>query len=182
VITSSALTVLAPHGWGWVGALNTPTLGYTSGAPASLIGALYRPIVKPASFDDLAAAGRTTALLAAGCIVAYLTLTAGRRALEATVGLGLIAVALLSPVIYPWYFLWGALCLAPIARAGRRDLIVIICAIGAMSAVPGLPRVPADIVTVASAASIVAIVGRPHARKIRMSGPLWARPTSGSST
>lgn len=140
------LTMLVPHGWGWVSALNTPTLSYTVGAPASLIGTLFRPIVQPASFDDLAVAGRTAALLAAGCIVAYLTATVRRRPLEATVGLGLIAVAVLSPVIYPWYLLWGALCLAPVAKGRVRDLLVAACASAAILAVPGLPRLPVDLI------------------------------------
>jgi hypothetical protein len=143
------LTMLVPHGWGWVSALNTPALNYTAGAPASLIGTLFRPIVQPASFDDLAMAGRTAALLAAGCIVVYLTATVRRRPLEATVGLGLLAIAFLSPVIYPWYLLWGVLCLAPVAKDRMRGLLVLACASGAILAVPGLPRLTADLIDTA---------------------------------
>ena len=44
--TCAALTALVPHGWGWINSLETPTLGYTPAAPASLIGALlFKPIV-----------------------------------------------------------------------------------------------------------------------------------------
>ena len=146
--TCAALTALVPHGWGWINSLETPTLGYTPAAPASLIGSLFRPVVGSASFDDLSAGGRVTALLAAGCIVAYLVANAQRRVLEATVGLGLTAVALLSPVIYPWYLLWGALCLAPITQGRRRDLLALACAIGAVTALPGLPRLTADLLTI----------------------------------
>jgi hypothetical protein len=163
VATCAALTMLVPHGWGWVNALETPALGYTPGAPASLVGDLFKPIIQPASFDDLAAGGRAVALLAAGCIVAYLTLTARHRPLEATVGLGLIAIALLSPVIYPWYLLWGALCLTPIARR-HRDLLVLTCAIGAAVAVPGLPRLAADLFGAGFAACVVVIVASQNGR------------------
>ena len=154
----AGLTMLVPHGWGWVNALETPALGYTPGAPASLVGDLFKPIIQPASFDDLAAGGRTVALLAASCIVAYLAVTARRRALEATVGLGLIAVALLSPVIYPWYLLWGALCLAPTARRHDRDLLVLACAIGCVVAVPGLSRLVVDLISTGLIGCIIAIV------------------------
>jgi hypothetical protein len=143
---AAGLTMLVPHGWGWAAALNTPGLGYTPGAPASLVGALLKPIVPAASFDDLTMAGRAAALLAAGCIVVYLTATARRRALEMTVGFGLIAVALLSPVIYPWYVLWGVVCLIPGARGRLRELLVFVCASGAVMAAPGLPRVAADVI------------------------------------
>jgi hypothetical protein len=170
--TCAALTTLVPHGWGWVNALETPALGYTPGAPASLVGDLFKPIIQPASFDDLSAGGRSVALLAAGCIVAYLTLTAQRRPLEATVGLGLIGVAMLSPVIYPWYVLWGALCLTPIAQRRHRDLLVLACAIGSVVAVPGLPRLVVDLISAGLAACITIIVVSPNGRATQVIAPL----------
>jgi len=152
--TCAGLTMLVPHGWGWVAALNTPALGYTPAAPSSLIGDLCKVMVPWAPFDDLAMAGRTVALIAAGCIVAYLIATSRRRSLPATVGLGLLAVALLGPVIYPWYALWGVLCLAPIARGRLRELIVLGCAIESVAALPGLPRLTADVLAVGLAIGI----------------------------
>jgi hypothetical protein len=153
IAACAGLTVLVPHGWGWAPALTTPALGYTPGAPASLVGDLIRAFVPWASFDDLAAAGRVAALLGAGCIVAYLTATARRRDLETTVGFGLLAVALLSPVIYPWYLLWGVVCLAPIAQGRLRHLLAVGCTCAAMLALPGLPRVLADSVDAVVAAA-----------------------------
>ena len=31
-------------------------------------------------------------------------------------GYALLPIGLLGPVLYPWYLLWGLLCLAPTAR------------------------------------------------------------------
>jgi hypothetical protein len=168
VATCAGLTMLVPHGWGWIDALNTQALGYTPGEPASLVGDLVKPIVQSASFDDLSAGGRTTALLAAGFLVAYLSVTARRRALEATAGLGLVAAALLSPVIYPWYVLWGALCLAPIARARGRDLLILASATSCLMAVPGLPRLTVDLISVSLTACILVIVASPGALVARV--------------
>lgn len=137
VLSVLAFTAIVTNGWGWVRALNTPTLGHTPLAPASLISDLYTPIVKSASFDDLAAGGRIATMLAAVCIVIFLTVTARRRTLARTVGYGLLAVGLLGPVVYPWYLLWGILCLAPTARAARRDWIVLISAVGCVLNPPG---------------------------------------------
>jgi alpha-1,6-mannosyltransferase len=144
-VACTGLLLLVPHGWGWLPALTTPTLGYTAGAPASLLGDLLHAMIPWASFDDLAAAGRVVALLAAGCIVVYLVGTVRRRALELTVGLSLLAIALLSPVIYPWYLLWGLLCLAPITRGLQRSLVLLACASASVLALPGLPGLPADL-------------------------------------
>lgn len=163
----TGLLLLVPHGWGWLPALTTPTLGYTPGAPASLLGDFLHAMIPWASFDDLAAAGRVVALLAAGCIAIYLIGTVQHRALELTVGLSLLAIAVLSPVIYPWYLLWGLLCLAPIARGLQRNLILLTCAIGSMLALPGLPGLADDLL--ASAFAVVAAI------TLLFTGDTWSR-------
>ncbi len=142
--------MLVPHGWGWLpAALTTPTLGYTPGAPASLLGNVLHTIIPWASFDDLAAAGRVVALLAAGCIAIYLVGTVRHRTLEFTVGLSLLAIAFLSPVIYPWYLLWGLLCLAPITQGLQRSLVLLACASASVLALPGLPGLAEDLLAAA---------------------------------
>ena len=161
-------TVIVHNGWGWLHTLNTPTLGHTPLAPASLIGDMYDPIVKAASFDDLAAGGRITTMLAAVFIVIYLTVTARRRSLAATIGYGLLAVGLLGPVLYPWYLLWGVVCLAPTARAGRRDWIVLISGFACVLDPPGFngkTSINLSIVALAIALALIApgVLGRRRA-------------------
>ncbi|MDQ2750284.1 MAG: polyprenol phosphomannose-dependent alpha 1,6 mannosyltransferase MptB [Actinomycetota bacterium] len=137
VLSVLAMTAVVRDGWGWLKALNTPTLGHTPLAPASLLGDMFDPVVRAASFDDLAAGGRITTMLAAVCIVIYLTVTSRQRALARTIGYGLLAVGLLGPVVYPWYLLWAVVCLAPTARAAHRDWIVLISAVACVLNPPG---------------------------------------------
>ena len=61
--------------------------------------------------------------------VRYLAATSDRRQLSRSVGYALLAVAALGPVIYPWYLLWGLVCLAPIAvsRFERRLVVTTSC-------------------------------------------------------
>jgi len=180
IATCLGLTMLVPPGWGWVSALNTPSLNYTSGAPASLLADVLHLFVRWASFDDLAMAARAAALLTAACIVAYLTATTRQRPLEATVGFGLLAVALLSPVIYPWYLLWGMLCLAPVARGRLREVLVVMCAGASAMAVPGLPGYAADLIAAGLiGCAVVLLIGAraPLERPV----PLLAGVTYGAS-
>ena len=129
-VVGFSLTVT--DGWGWTRGLDAPALGHTSLAPATLVADMFRPIVRGASFDDLTTAGRITALLAATCIVAYLIATIEHRSLDATVGFGMLAVGVLSPVVYPWYLLGGVLCLIPTARGARRDWLIWVSAVGCL--------------------------------------------------
>jgi hypothetical protein len=137
VVSVLGFGLLVPDGWGWVRALDIPALGHTSLAPASLVADIIDPLVPAASFDDLAAGGRITALLAAGCIIVYLTLTADRRALDRTIGYGMLGTGLLSPVVYPWYLLGGVVCLVATARGMRRDVLVFLSAVGCLLNPPG---------------------------------------------
>lgn len=131
------ISFAVPNGWGWIHALDTPALGHTALAPASLIADLFDPLVPAASYDDLTAGGRISALILAGCIVLYLIATSGSRALDRTLGYGMLTVGLLSPVVYPWYLLGGVVCLVPAARGARRDWLVLLSALGCVLSPPG---------------------------------------------
>jgi hypothetical protein len=145
-------------GWGWVHVVNAPALGRTPLAPASLLADLYDPIVAGASFDDLAAGGRITSMVAAVCIVGYLTVTAYQRPLARTIGYGLLALGFLGPALYPWYLLWGIVCLAPTARTARRDWIVIISGFACFLSQPGLSTTASVILSLVALLIAAAIV------------------------
>jgi hypothetical protein len=183
VVSVVGFSAIVPNGWGWLQALNTPSLGHTPLAPASLLGDLYEPIVAAASFDDLATGGRIATMLAAVCIVIYLTVTASRRALAQTIGYGLIAVGLLGPVLYPWYMLWGVVALAPTARAERRDLVVLISACACVFDPPGFTRMISDNLSLGALAIAFAwFAARARARSRAAAGVLAsAIATPGSS-
>ncbi len=154
----AACTLLVDNGLGWINGLKTPAQGYTPSAPASLVGDLLSPIVTAASFDDLAAGARVSCLLLAGCTVLYLTVTAGERPLHQTVGCGLVAIALLGPTIYPWYLLWGTLCLAGSARGRHRDWLVLACGVLSVTSITGAPGAMTtafDVIAVAAGAVLM---------------------------
>jgi hypothetical protein len=137
-----ALTVLFPNSWGWLGALTTPTMGYTRGSPTALLGDVLSAFITWAPSPDAIAASRAVGLVAAGCVVGYLALTIERRPLNRSVGYALLAVAVLGPVIYPWYLLWGLICLAPTAASlGERRLVVATSAFACFMGLTGLSHV-----------------------------------------
>jgi hypothetical protein len=168
IATIAGLTLLVPHGYGWIANLNTPGLGHTPLAPASLLGDMFSPVVKSASFDDLATGGRITALAAAGCTVLYLILTANRRALNRTTGYGLLAVGVFSPVMYPWYLLWGLVCLAPTARAARADWLVLASALMCIYDAPGFNEAIRNTITLTAVGLALLIIGPRTLRRYRL--------------
>ena len=153
-----AFALAVPDGWGWTRALTIPALGHTSLAPASLLADLISPVVRAASFDDLAAGGRITALIGAGVICLVLLATADRRGLERTTGYGLLAVGALSPVVYPWYLLGGVVCLLPTARHARRDWLVLVSGTGCLLSPPGFSTGVSTGVSIATLAVALAMI------------------------
>jgi hypothetical protein len=128
VVTLAVVTLLVPDGLGWARNTSVITREHTLFAPANLVSDVLSSVVHAASYDDLAVGGRIAALLAAITVVSYLLVTVLARPLERTIGYALMGIGLLAPVLYPWYLLWGVLCLAPAATRGRRDwLIALSC-------------------------------------------------------
>lgn len=147
-LTLVACSLTVPYGFGWTGNLDSVTLEHTAFAPASLVSDLVSLIVPAAAYDDLAVGGRIAVGLAAVTIVTYLLVTVRDRPLERTMGYALLAAGLLGPVLYPWYLLWGLLCLAPTVQRARRDWVIALSLAACVLAPVGFARRSADIVTI----------------------------------
>jgi hypothetical protein len=146
----AAFTFLVPDGLGWRRNLATVTREHSPFAPASIVGDIIRPMVPSASFDDLAAGGRVTVVLAAIAIIAWLLATTRHRTLDRTVGYALLTAAILAPVVYPWYLLWGLCCLAPAAVGTRRDWVIALSAVACVLSPSGFTDTTAQRVTLAA--------------------------------
>jgi len=122
-VTAVVMTVWAGLGWGWVRALTTPARIRSSLAPVTDLGQLVGKVMTrihasyPASQAVSTArfAGLTAAVVTAGVLFAGRI----RRPSAAGIGLSLLALAVLGPVLHPWYLLWG---LVPLAAAGAGRL------------------------------------------------------------
>ncbi|NNJ06742.1 polyprenol phosphomannose-dependent alpha 1,6 mannosyltransferase MptB [Streptomyces sp. PKU-MA01144] len=132
----SAASLLGGTGFGWLrtqgvaGTIHTPLsltsdLGQAAGLAARALTGAELTAVKGAV--------QTLGLAAALAVIAFLAFRTlypwrGRRALDPVYGLGMSLVALvaLSPMVQPWYLLWGTAAVAaaaPAALAGEGDRV-----------------------------------------------------------
>ena len=160
LVTLAVPTALVPNGWSW---LRTARGQFASErTPYSVAGAVEKGlsvVVRIASYDDLAAAGRLTAAVAAVCVLGYLVGTVRRRPLELGVGYALLALGLLAPVLHPWYLLWGVLTLLPLAGGRSRIALVGLSVGGCVLAPQGFADLPSDVVTGVCLAVVAALTG-----------------------
>ncbi|WP_375480497.1 polyprenol phosphomannose-dependent alpha 1,6 mannosyltransferase MptB [uncultured Jatrophihabitans sp.] len=133
--------------FGWLQTASKQFADHTVYSAAGAVSALLAPIVRGASYDDVAIGGRVTALAALAFALGYLAATAPRRPTRHTVGYALLALGLLAPALHPWYLLWGVLCLAPDATGARRLAVVALSAAGCVLAPAGFSPTVADAVT-----------------------------------
>jgi hypothetical protein len=157
-VTTAAAGFVVPDGFGWVRTVSKQFSAHTPFSVTSAIAKLLSPIVRGASYDDLAAGARIAAVTAAVGVIVYLLITVRQRALERTAGYSLLALALLAPVLYPWYLLWGTVCLAPTANGTRRAAVLALCAAGCLLNPPGFTSTTTHVLTAICLAAIALVV------------------------
>ncbi|MFJ5706057.1 polyprenol phosphomannose-dependent alpha 1,6 mannosyltransferase MptB [Streptomyces sp. NPDC093105] len=125
---AAGASLLAGTGFGWLrtqsvaGAIHTP-LSLTSDLGLAL-GTLVADDPEPVK-----AVVQKLGLLAAAAIVCLLAWRAYRGRVDPVLGLGyaLVALVVLSPMVQPWYLLWGTVAVAAVAwhsRAGQLLAVV----------------------------------------------------------
>jgi hypothetical protein len=114
-------TELAGTGYGWIGALDTPTLAHTWTSITTDLGywtGVAAEHYRLATADQALAWVRLAGLAVAGTIC-LLMLRKHWTNPATGVGLGLAAVLALGPVVHPWYLLWAIVPLAASATSPR---------------------------------------------------------------
>lgn len=138
-VTVIGLSSLVPHGFGWLAAVRTPTAGLTLYAPttglAALLSAMAGMREAEVRFEDLLAVTRAVGVVTAAGIFAWLLTTVRSRSVQAVAGMALLSLAVLGPVLYPWYLTWGTVLLAMAGNAPRR-LLGAVTAVGSFLALP----------------------------------------------
>ena len=147
-LTAVVATTVAGTGFGWINALDTPTLAHTWTSITTDLGVWLGML---ASALDITSEAHVLAWVRlAGLLAAGLTCLALLRRYHATapivgLGLGLAAVLALGPVVHPWYLLWAILPLAAAATSAKiRKWTTVISVAMLMTVLPGgvRPNVP----------------------------------------
>ncbi|WP_406061693.1 polyprenol phosphomannose-dependent alpha 1,6 mannosyltransferase MptB [Streptomyces sp. NBC_01077] len=117
---AAGATVLAGTGFGWVRTQSVAGTIHTALSVSSDLG-LGLGLLFGDDPDPVKAVVQKLGLLVAVGIIVVLAWRAWRGALDPVLGLGLSLVALvaLSPMVQPWYLLWGTVVVAAVAWRGR---------------------------------------------------------------
>ena len=139
--TATALSLLlVPNGLGWIRASSTPSHGLSLYSPVSALANLLAIVTGtpgPAlPGSDLLGLARAAGMAGAALLIGWLLVTVRRRDVPTTCGLALLSLALLGPVLYPWYLAWGMVPLVMARGVPRPRVLMAVGAAGAFLSVP----------------------------------------------
>ena len=138
---SVVVTAATGLGWGWVKALDNPSVVRSILDPVTalgmLIGWMTHSMGLPIGAHLMLHVTRTLGLMGAVGSCAWLLWHSERLGLIKAVGLSLLAFVLLGPVVQPWYLAWGLVLLAPLGFRRWRPVLVGLTLLGAFIGFPG---------------------------------------------
>jgi len=144
----AVVAVASGLGWGWLTDLSTPGQVVSWLDPATAVGRAVGSVT----------VARDVALVMAAALGLVLLARSDRIGVPAAIGWTLLALALLGPVVWPWYETWGLVFLAVAATQSTptRWVVLVLSAVGCFATVPGSVQLTAA-GGVAVAAGLVAV-------------------------
>ncbi|MFI8999802.1 polyprenol phosphomannose-dependent alpha 1,6 mannosyltransferase MptB [Streptomyces sp. NPDC053541] len=127
---AAGASVLAGTGFGWLRTQSVAGTIHTALSLTSDLG-LGLGLLVSGEPEPVKGAVQKLGLLAAGAVVAAVAWRAWKGRLDPVLGLGvsLLALVALSPMVQPWYVLWGTCAVAAVAWNGRLgQLLAVVCA------------------------------------------------------
>ncbi|MFF0556954.1 polyprenol phosphomannose-dependent alpha 1,6 mannosyltransferase MptB [Streptomyces sp. NPDC004266] len=124
---AAGASVLAGTGFGWVRTQSVAAAIHTPLSVTSDLG-LGLGVLLTGEPDPVRAVFQKLGLLLALAVIAALARRAYQGLLDPVLGLGLSLVALvaLSPMVQPWYLLWGTVVVAAVAWRGRAGQVLAV--------------------------------------------------------
>jgi energy-converting hydrogenase Eha subunit B len=140
--TLVAFSLLAGFGFGWVRNLLTPGQVRSWPAPATGIGLGLSRLAHVLGLSSVTDNGtitvtRVVGLVAAAALMVWLFMRSERHGWIRALGVSLIAFVLLSPVVQPWYLVWGIVLLAVSYKGREHFWMLLLTIIGPFLGVPG---------------------------------------------
>ncbi len=134
--TLGVLSWLSGVGWGWVRTVGAPGKVSTGVTPVDTVAKLVTgaghlvavPLVLSEVRGVVGAVGLAGAALAGG----WLLWRSTERGTVRSLGLALLALALLSPILWAWYLTWGLVVLAAVAHGPLRRLVAGLTVAGSL--------------------------------------------------
>ena len=139
----AALSLLSGLGWGWIDAVVAPGKVVSWLDPVTAVGLALSHAAGALGIGAHAKAwtsgARIAGLIAAAVITVALLVRSDRRRGPEYLGWSLLALALLGPVVWPWYETWGILLIAAAANelaAWKRVVVIALSVLGCFADFP----------------------------------------------
>ena len=131
LVTLQVVSMVSGIGWGWLRNAAAADKSFTIVTPIDLVSRVVADVASAVNLHISELGARSVfgaiGLLCAAAIGTWLLTRSPRDGLVRNVGLSLLVVALLGPILWSWYVLWGIMVLAAVASGRLRSAIIVIC-------------------------------------------------------
>ena len=130
----AVITAASGLGWGWVRALDNPSVVRSMLDPVTALGIMVGNLTHflhlPIGVRGMLSLTRGLGMLGAMGAGLWLLLSSSRVGMVKAIGTSLLLVVVLGPVVQPWYLAWGIILLAPVAFGRGRLVLVAVTLVG----------------------------------------------------
>lgn len=184
--TLAGFSLLAGFGFGWLGNLLTVGQVRSWSAPATGIGLAISHAARGLGFASVTDTSvldvtRSIGLAAAAFVIVWLFMRADRQGWIRALAVSLLAFVVLSPVVQPWYLVWGIVLLGVSYKGREHFWLLLLTIVGPFIGLPGGQPLIQGIIhanvlaVVASLAFLGAMLLVPLGRWTQWSWPVPAR-------
>jgi alpha-1,6-mannosyltransferase len=148
LIATAGFVALVPDGLGWLRAVGTPATVPTGYSPTSILADLVGRFLHLLGADPapggLLMVARLIGLAVSAMIIVWLFATIRTRTVAAATGWAMLTLAVLGPVLHPWYLAWGLILLAIAPTSRQRSIVLSVTAAGSFLALQHCSLLLAD--------------------------------------
>ena len=150
-------------GWGWLRTVSAADRVFTGVTPVDALSRLLTDaghvVDLPLSLGTVREVAGALALLIAGAICLRLLLRSSEVDPIRGLGISLLALALLSPILWAWYLTWGAIVLAAVATRRLERVVVVVAIAGSLIGAAPLKTIAVTALNADLSSQVVLVVG-----------------------
>jgi alpha-1,6-mannosyltransferase len=162
-VTLGVVSAVSGIGWGWLQTASAPDKVFTGVTPVDAVSKVVAGVLHLVGagvpLSSVRAVGSVVGVVAAVAVGTWLLWHSPRLGAVRALGLALLALALLSPVLWAWYVTWGLVVLAPVAAGRLRRVVIGLSAAEALIGAASVEGVLKSLADAGPFAAVLVVVG-----------------------
>jgi hypothetical protein len=161
--TLAVISTVSGLGWGWLHTVTAPGKVFTGVTPVDAVARVVSDAGTALHLATPMSGTRTTVavitLVGAGVFGLWMLLRSPRTGTEHALGLTLLVLALCSPILWPWYLMWGLVVLAPVAGVRLQRVMIALAIVETLIGAASVSGMTRSIINAGALNDLLVVLG-----------------------